>query len=207
MNKSQTIKLILFFMMLTGMISTFYISYNFNVTIENEIKLLNETIENQSLENIKLNNLIIESKNNNLELLKKLNKEKDSKDYYIKELLYYQTLDSNLAMTPRWKDVKSFLHKDKTNLNTWTERNYDCTAFSTDVVKNAIENNIFMCIVEVNFIEGAHIIIAVNTSNKGLLYIEPQSDNIVNLQLGKKGLSNFPKQTVISYESCFERIL
>lgn len=156
---------------------------------------------NQTTNNIVKVSLYIEE-----QLTKSLEEEKRLKQFYIDESRYYRTLETNIAINPRYKDIIDFFRIDKTDENKWDEHSYDCTAFSNDIVKNAIDNNMFMCTVEIQWETGGHIIVAINTSDKGLIYIEPQTDRVIDLHLGKGGHSGFPKETVVSYDSCFERM-
>lgn len=204
MNKILTILFIGFIIAGTmGIVQEVKHIRNLHETHHQEIEEQDYLIKsmNQTTNNIVKVSLYIEE-----QLTKSLEEEKRLKQFYIEESKYYRTLETNIAINPRYKDVINFFRLDKTNENEWDEHSYDCTAFSNDIVKNAIDNNMFMCTVEIQWETGGHIIVAVNTSDKGLIYIEPQTDKVIDLHLGKGGHSGFPKETIVSYDSCFERM-
>ena len=133
----------------------------------------------------------------------------------IKELKYINnelkdennTYEYKLLNTPTLKDVKTFLRKDKTDENLYIGNSkYDCTQFSNTLVRNALKENILMCAVEINYrSDCSHMIVAVNTSDKGLIYIEPQNDKIVELKIGiNEWLDD--DDYVKGWDSCFERV-
>ena len=192
---------ILLFCIVTYNTTTYIIDLkekNYNLTNIN--KLNNQLIKSQ--------NQTIISKNNEIEYYNQtLNEQTRLTHFYIDESKYYASLDNKFGMTPRWSDVESFLKNNLINKNKWDEDKYDCTAFTNDLIIEALNNNIFMCTVEIEWKDGGHIIVAVNTSDKGLIYIEPQTDNVIDLSLGLNGHSGFPDNFVMSYDSCFERMI
>jgi len=94
--------------------------------------------------------------------------------------------------TPTIKELRSFLEQDKTDKNLYVERKFDkedeyvCTEFSANLLHNLGEKGIRSCITYVEFEEGAHHLVAVNTTT-GLVYVEPQDDVIIEkeLEIGK----------------------
>jgi len=88
---------------------------------------------------------------------------------------------------PTYYEVKSFLEKDQTDKNIYSE-NYTCAYFSRDVNNNAEESGIRTAFVELEFPAGVpgHAIIAFNTTDKGLVYFEPQYDVEVRPEIGKR---------------------
>lgn len=80
---------------------------------------------------------------------------------------------------------------------------YVCTDFSTDMVADAREKGIDMCLTSLYY-EGTfsgHSIVAVNTET-GIKYIEPQSDEIYNnLEVGDQ----YNGEEISKIVSCFEK--
>ena len=75
-----------------------------------------------------------------------------------------------------WKDVYTFLDKDHTNWQEYTGE-HNCEAFAKDLRDAGWQQGIRFYRVGVGFENGArHIFNAVETSNLGTVYIEPQSD-------------------------------
>jgi hypothetical protein len=90
---------------------------------------------------------------------------------------YYLVFAFLLLFHPvTWKDVYTFLEKDHTNWQQFTGE-HNCEAFSKDLRDAGQENGIQFFRVRVNFENGAaHIFNAVETSDLGIVYIEPQAD-------------------------------
>jgi len=104
-------------------------------------------------------------------------------------------------------EVMSFLNRDDTNNFEWTE-DFDCTQFANRLVKNALEEGILACVVEIDFPDAAHDIVAFST-DEGILYVEPQTDEIVHPVVGEpywdRSLYEEPdyNDTIVRYTSCF----
>jgi hypothetical protein len=87
---------------------------------------------------------------------------------------------------PTYQALKSFLAADSTDANLYDINNYVCVDFSTAVKANAIKQKIRCAYVIIDYPGGTgHAIVAFNTTDKGIIYIEPQHDDEVNLQIGK----------------------
>ena len=116
-------------------------------------------------------------------------------------------------LKPTYKQLKSFVLRDDTDLLEW-EEDFDCTEFSNRFVDNFAKEGFFACTTELNLIidgeEAGHIIVAVNTKDKGLYYVEPQSDFILpadDLQVGKNYCSIVDwdcNWEITKISSCFE---
>jgi hypothetical protein len=86
--------------------------------------------------------------------------------------------------------MKDFIARDTTDENLYTE-NYTCINFTADVIRNAEAENIRCAFVYLEFENGAHAIVAFNTIDRGLIYIEPQSDAEVSVSVGSFYDNNF----------------
>lgn len=77
-----------------------------------------------------------------------------------------------------WMELNDFLASDHTNWNQYIEGEYNCVNFSLDLIANATANKIHAWLVYVVFDpeEPAHAFVAIRTSDKGVVWIEPQSD-------------------------------
>jgi len=116
-------------------------------------------------------------------------------------------------LKPTYKQLKSFVLRDDTDLLEW-EEDFDCTEFSNRFIDNFAKEGFFACTTELNLIidgeEAGHIIVAVNTKDKGLYYVEPQSDFIFpadDLQVGKNYCSIVDwdcNWEITKISSCFE---
>jgi hypothetical protein len=75
-----------------------------------------------------------------------------------------------------WMQLVSFLEKDPTNLNKYTP-DYVCIDFAADLVENATNEDIQAWIVVVQIYGPEdHAIAAFKTTDRGTVYIEPQTD-------------------------------
>ena len=114
---------------------------------------------------------------------------------------------------PTYKQLKSFVLRDDTDLLKWSN-DFDCTEFSNKFIENFAEEGFFACTTELDLIiDGeakGHIIVAIDTKDKGLYYVEPQSDSIFSadeLRVGKNYCSIVDwncNWEITKISSCFE---
>ena len=87
---------------------------------------------------------------------------------------------------PTYQQLKAFIAADRTDTNAYVLDSYVCEDFSFDVKTHAMQQKFRCAYVSIRFIgDKAHAIVAFNTTDRGIIYIEPQSDEEVNLQAGK----------------------
>lgn len=87
---------------------------------------------------------------------------------------------------PSYSEMEAFIASDKTNENEYDVDTYNCYDFTNAVCNNAFERG-YRCgfvYVELSGIY-AHAIVCFNTTDKGLIFIEPQNDVQVTLTIGK----------------------
>ncbi len=77
-----------------------------------------------------------------------------------------------------WKELADFIARDHTNWKPYDIDNYVCLDYAIDLVENARMENINAWIVGVDFTNGeiGHAFVAFETSDKGIRYVEPQTD-------------------------------
>jgi hypothetical protein len=87
-----------------------------------------------------------------------------------------------------YQTVTMFLEKDQTDKNPYNLIKYNCFNYSADVKNNATNEHIRCGLVYIMFKGGiyAHAIVAFSTTDVGVIFFEPQSDNSVKLELGKR---------------------
>jgi hypothetical protein len=78
-----------------------------------------------------------------------------------------------------WPELVSFLEKDHTKWNPYIPGKYTCLDFSTDLVADAAQQDIKSWIVAVDFTNGGpgHAFIAFETTDRGIVNVEPQADD------------------------------
>ena len=86
---------------------------------------------------------------------------------------------------PTYKEVVEFLKLDQTNENKFVENTYVCSHFARDAGNNAEEKGLRCAFVEIRHTEQGHTIIAFDTIDRGLIYFEPQTDEVVKPVIGK----------------------
>jgi hypothetical protein len=110
---------------------------------------------------------------------------------------------------PTYYEVKAFITSDNTDLRKYDINSYNCVNFSADLIKNAAGKNIRCGFVDIAFADSGHAIIVFNTTDKGLIFIEPQGDEEVDLKIGKKYWTSLivPPQVHMSAPSYDDTVL
>jgi len=92
---------------------------------------------------------------------------------------------SAIDYSPTLSEVKEVIKNNKIENIEYEDETFSCVEFSNNLVKAFQEAKIYACVTELWFEEGAHANVVVNTSDKGIIYIEPQDDTIIyNLEIG-----------------------
>ncbi len=102
--------------------------------------------------------------------------------------------DGYTLQNPTYQEMKTFLAQDPTNTNTYVEDKYVCVDFAAAVNNNAEAKGIRCAVVDIFYPDGyGHTIVAFDTTDRGLIYIEPQFDQEVKLVVGRSysQLNNF----------------
>ena len=86
---------------------------------------------------------------------------------------------------PTYQEALQFVASDQTDKNAYDEQTYICFDFSADFEANAFEAGYRVGLVYIEFVDFAHSIVAFDTIDRGLIFIEPQDDEIVTLTVGK----------------------
>lgn len=89
---------------------------------------------------------------------------------------------------PTELEVLAFLYLDKTSLKTYDKEDYNCRHFSKDLMINAAYFGIRSAYVTIFYGNGSnnHAVVGFNTSDEGFIYVEPQTDKILDIDIGKK---------------------
>ena len=88
---------------------------------------------------------------------------------------------------PTYDMVMDFLADDRTNSKHYDATDYNCTDYSADVKANAADEGIRCAYVTIRFVEEkGHSIVAFDTTDEGLIFIEPQTDDEVDLREGRR---------------------
>lgn len=86
---------------------------------------------------------------------------------------------------PSYQEMKEFLAQDVTDSKTYVEGKYVCSDFAAEVNNNAEAQGIRCALVEIKYPGNwGHVIVAFETTDKGLVFIEPQFDDEVDMVVG-----------------------
>lgn len=85
---------------------------------------------------------------------------------------------------PTYNEAIIFVYLDKTDLNEYSQ-NYTCGCFAMDFKNNSLRAGYRCGVVIVVFSVMGHMIDCFNTTDRGLIFIEPQTDKIVTLTIGQ----------------------
>jgi len=107
-----------------------------------------------------------------------------------------ESKDTYVTHDPTYQEMKNFLKADDSDAISYS-KDHSCTDFTTEVNNNAESKGIRCGTVYIIYAETGHSIVAFNTTDKGLIFIEPQYDREVKLQIGKSYalLNDFVKQS------------
>jgi len=85
---------------------------------------------------------------------------------------------------PTFEEMKDFLLKDTTSRKIFILNEYECRHFATDVDNNAKAAGWRCGFVLLCYERGQHAVIAFNIIDRGLIFIEPQTDVAINVKVG-----------------------
>lgn len=85
---------------------------------------------------------------------------------------------------PTYQEATQFIATDQTDKNIYDETDYTCTNFAADFKNNAFDVGYRCGLVEIESPSLGHAIVCFYTIDRGLIFIEPQWDDIVTLTIG-----------------------
>jgi len=86
---------------------------------------------------------------------------------------------------PTHKEMREFLANDKTDSCSFVAVEYVCSDFASQVNNNAETSGIRAAYVRIRSKEWGHAVVAFETVDRGLIFIEPQSDKQIELIIGE----------------------
>lgn len=85
---------------------------------------------------------------------------------------------------PTFQEVKDFILEDTTSRNDFVVNEYECRHFATDVNNNAEAAGIRCAFVLLCYPNGQHAVVGFETTDRGMIYIEPQTDAAIQPEVG-----------------------
>jgi len=111
------------------------------------------------------------------------------------------------SRNPTYQEMKDFLAQDRTDTKTYISGEYVCSDFATDVNNEAEAEGIRCAIVELRYPRDfAHAIVAFETTDRGLIFVEPQFDSEVTVKVGQS-YSQTNGYDMPAYSDIIDRIL
>lgn len=107
---------------------------------------------------------------------------------------------------PTYAQALSFMAADPTDHNHYDDDSYVCSHFSRDVCNNAEAAGWRCAFVEIRFEDSGHSIVAFDTIDRGLIYIEPQFDDVVTVAIGQR-YSQLNDYVIPGYNDIIQDIL
>ena len=105
------------------------------------------------------------------------------------EIGYQQGVATVVSLhNPTYNELIEFLARDTTDSKPYIEGEYVCSDFSAEVNNNAEAKGIRAAFVIIRLpqeVPAEHALIAFETKDKGLIFIEPQLDKVVKLAIGQ----------------------
>ncbi len=86
---------------------------------------------------------------------------------------------------PTYQEAWHFIISDQTDKNLYRMGEYTCASFAKDFRANALKAGFKCGYVLVLFENCSHAINCFNTTDSGLIFVEPQEDAVVNLKVGQ----------------------
>ncbi len=86
---------------------------------------------------------------------------------------------------PTYKELNEFLARDETDSNPFIRGEYVCFHFAAELNNSAEANGIRAAYVRIRSKEWGHAVVAFQTADRGLIFIEPQSDEEVELVIAE----------------------
>jgi hypothetical protein len=181
MTKSKKIALIGIIFIIAFSILWASVVYNKSQSIST-VKIQKNNLENKLLsvdKNLDITNDLISNCNAKVDELKGRLQQNISDLNYLKFGKRYELHD------PLAWEVTTFMYTDPTNRKRYDEETFNCGNYAAEVNNNAEKKGLRCAFVVVNLTKGAHALVAFYTRNMGIIYYEPQTDEKVNLQVGK----------------------
>jgi len=100
---------------------------------------------------------------------------------------------------PTFEEVRDFILRDPTSRNEFVLNQYECRHFATDVNNNAEVEGLRAAFVLLGFERGQHAVVAFDTTDRGLVYIEPQTDAVIHPEVGGKYQEKEIKEILIAW--------
>jgi DNA gyrase/topoisomerase IV subunit A len=197
--------------MITSRISYLELSQKIsNLSQENE--LLKEKIKERELENNLLKNQTSSLQSEISKLKSILTNTQSQLDKLQSETSRLQDrISKERIVQPSYSDVLAFMEEDDTDKQRYVSENYTfiCTDFTDRFIGNFLKKGFFSCEAILYFPDNqSHSIVAINTTDEGLVFIDPQIDKVItSLRVGDNYCDYINQDCdwkILSIKHCFQ---
>ena len=104
-----------------------------------------------------------------------------------------------VVKNPTFQELRDFILRDPTSRNQFVLNQYECRHFATEVDNNAESEGLRCGFVLLCFDQGQHAVVVFDTTDRGLIYIEPQTDAAIDPEVGGKYQEKKIKEILIAW--------
>jgi len=104
-----------------------------------------------------------------------------------------------ILKNPTFEELKNFVLTDDTHRHQFIPYEYECRNFATDMVNNAVQKGIQAGFVLICYPQWQHAAVAFKTIDRGLIYIEPQTNAAIDIKVGGRYQDQEIKQILIAW--------
>jgi len=173
---------------------------------------LSQKISNLSQENELLNNQVSNLQSEISKLKSILTNTQSQLDKLQSETSRFQDrISKERIVQPSYSDVLAFMEEDDTDKQTYVSENYTfiCTDFTDRFIGNFLKKGFFSCEAILYFANNqSHSIVAINTTDEGLVFIDPQIDKVMtSLRVGDNYCDYINQDCdwkILSIKHCFQ---
>lgn len=109
------------------------------------------------------------------------------------------TNNTIILKNPSFQEMKEFLLKDTTSRKTYILFSYECRHFATEVNNNAKAAGWQCGLALLCYARGQHAVVVFNTVDRGLIFIEPQTDAAIDVKVGGTYQGEEVKEILIAW--------
>jgi len=100
---------------------------------------------------------------------------------------------------PNFQELRDFILRDPTSRNKFALNKYECRHFATEVNNNAEAEGLRAAFVLLGYERGQHAVVAFDTTDRGMVYIEPQTDARIHPEVGGEYQGKEIKEILIAW--------
>ncbi len=100
---------------------------------------------------------------------------------------------------PTFQELRDFILKDPTSRKQFVLNQYECRHFATAVCNNSEAEGLRCAFVLLCYDRRQHAVVAFDTIDRGLVYIEPQTDAAIHPEVGGKYEEQEIKEILIAW--------